>query len=282
MPLPASMPSLNRKRSGLRIVLWNIRAGGGRRVGAILDRLAGWEPDVVALCEFRDTPPSRELARGLAAQGLAHQQRTAWPPRPAANRLLIAARWPLGRLRLRGEPAEGGRWLLARVEAPRPFALGLMHVPNRVTGRKYPFLDGVLALARRWRRGPAVFVGDTNSGCRGLDEETPTFNQREDAWMRALAGAGWSDGFRHLRGDERAYTWYSPNGGHGFRIDQAFLNRHLLPRLRAARYAWGGSDGLGRRGAPSDHAALLVDLDAEPAHPAGSALRGGTGQGAAP
>jgi hypothetical protein len=33
----------------MRIVLWNIRAGGGRRVGAILDRLASWEPDVVAL-----------------------------------------------------------------------------------------------------------------------------------------------------------------------------------------------------------------------------------------
>ena len=244
----------------MRIVLWNIRAGGGRRVRTILDRLAGWRPDVVALCEFRGTPPSLALARGLASQGLPHHLDTISPRQPRANRLLTASRWPVGRVRLRGEPAERGRWLLARLEAPQPFELGLMHVPNRVTGRKYPFLDAVLALARHWRRGPAVFVGDTNSGCRGLDEETAAFNEREDGWMRALGAAGWSDSFRHIHGAARAYTWYSPNGGNGFRIDQAFVNRPLLSRLRMARYAWGGSAGRGRHGAPSDHAALLLDL----------------------
>jgi exonuclease III len=76
--------------------------------------------------------------------------------------------------------------------------------------------------------------------------------------MRELAEAGWTDAYRHLRGAARAYTWYSPNGGNGFRIDQAFLNRALQPRLRRFRYDWGRRP-LGRPA--SDHAAMVLDLD---------------------
>jgi exonuclease III len=136
-----------------------------------------------------------------------------------------------------------------------------MHVPNRVTGRKFPFLDAVLGLALTWRRGPALLVGDTNSGLIDLDEEVPAFIVEEDGWIRGLEAAGWVDAFRHLRGEERGYTWYSPNGGNGFRIDQAFVNRHLLPGLRDVRHAWGRTRARRGRAAVSDHAALLLDLD---------------------
>jgi len=237
----------------VRIVAWNIRAGGGTRVGRIVRHLKRWAPDAVVLCEFRATPPSVELARRLAALGLVHQCTTADPAHPAANRLLIAARWPLRRLRLRAQPVEAGRWLAASVEGPDPLTLGAMHVPNRVTGRKWPFLDAVLSMAERWRDGPALLLGDTNSGRPGIDEESPAFNQREGAWMDGLERAGWRDAFRHLRGAARAYTWYSPNGGNGFRIDQAFLNPALLPNLSRAHHDWG-------RDRPSDHAALVLEL----------------------
>ena len=237
----------------MRVVFWNIRHGGGVRAAAIARRISTWGADAVALCEFRGTPPSGELARALAARGLAYQCTTADPARPAVNGLLLAARWPLRRMRLATAPAEPGRWLLARIQSPTPLVVGVMHVPNRVTGRKYPYLDAVLETARRTWPGPAVFLGDTNSGRIGLDEEVPTFNRIEDGWMRGLHEAGWVDAYRHLRGDARAYTWYSPNGGNGFRIDQAFLNGALRPRLEAFRYDWG-------RRAASDHAAMVLDL----------------------
>ena len=246
----------------MRIVGWNIRAGGGRRGEALAAQLARWTPDVVALCEFRATPPSAALARALADMGLAHQLRTADAAAASANRLLVASRWPLRRIRQRHAPREPGRWLLAAVAAPRPFALGAMHVPNRVTGRKWGFLDAVLAVAERWRNGPALLLGDTNSGRPGIDEEVPGFNEREGGWIDALERAGWRDAFRHLRGGEPAYTWYSPNGDNGFRIDQAFLNAGLLPRLAAVRYEWGRRrPGKARTTVLSDHAALLVDLE---------------------
>jgi exonuclease III len=248
----------------VRVVAWNIRAGGGRRASAIARQLARWSPDVVGLSEFRATVPSCDLAVALAAHGLRHQLTTADPRRPGVNALLVAARWPVRRVRLPADPADPSRWLVAVVDAPVPLVVGMMHVPNRVSGRKYPFLDAVLSCAQRWRRGPALFVGDTNSGRRGIDEETPGFNAREEGWIDGLAGCGWLDAFRHLSPQARAYTWYSPNGRNGFRIDQAFVNRALLPYLGDARYVWGGSASRGRRDRLSDHAALLVDLNHGP------------------
>lgn len=250
----------------MRIVSWNIRAGGGRRIVGIADQIARWAPDIVALSEFRDTPPSAELARALAGQGLLHQLSTASARLPRVNSLLIASRWPLARVRHADAPGtDSSRWLLAAVAGPCAITLGAMHVPNRVTGRKFPFLDAVLGVANTWRRGPALLVGDTNSGLIDLDEEVPAFIVEEDGWIRGLEAAGWVDAFRHLRGKERGYTWYSPNGGNGFRIDQAFVNSALRPRLRDARHEWGrapgGSGHRARRDALSDHAALLVDLE---------------------
>ena len=246
----------------MRIVAWNIRAGGGRRVDGIARQLARWAPDVVALCEFRATPPSATLAESLAAAGLSHQLTTSDPRRPGVNALLLASRWPLRRIRLRAGPSERGRWLMAAVDAPLALVIGAMHVPNRVSGRKYPFLDAVLACARRWSLGPALLVGDTNSGRRGLDEQVPVFSSREEGWIDALDGCGWRDGFRHLRASARTYTWYSPNGRNGFRIDQAFVNAPLLAHLERTAYRWGGARRDGRRDVLSDHAALLVDLSA--------------------
>ena len=244
----------------MRIVAWNIRGGGGIRAAAIARQIVRWGADVVALSEFRATPPSRWLAERLGVAGLAHQLTTAEETAPRVNALLIASRWPLRRLRLRAAPPRRARWLVAVVDAPQPFTLGTMHVPNRIEGDKYVFLDAVLGCARRWRHGPALFVGDTNSGRRGLDEEVPAFNAIEEGWVDGLAACGWSDAFRHLRPDARIYTWYSPNGANGFRIDQAFVNPPLLVRLKDAAYVWGGATLRRRRALLSDHAALVVDL----------------------
>jgi len=240
----------------VRIVTWNIRAGGGQRVDRIAKRLARWRPDLVVLCEFRGTPPSRQLAARLAARGLAHQKTSVAEDQPTQNALLIASRWPLQSRATRDAPKDLRRWLPVRVLAPAPFDLGAMHIPNRVSGRKDDFYTGVTNVAARWRRRPAILIGDTNTGWPQLDEEVPCFGPREENFLDGMTGLGWADAFRHLRGSARAYTWYSPNGGNGFRLDQAFVSSLLSPRLLRASYLWGSR----RRGALSDHAALIVDL----------------------
>jgi exonuclease III len=125
--------------------------------------------------------------------------------------------------------------------------------------RKYAFHRALLRIARQWDGGPALIAGDTNTGRIGIDEQSGAFNKKSDDWMVSVERAGWRDAFRTLHGDQRIYTWYSPNAGNGFRLDQGFINTELMPRLTAARYEWAPSHG-GRRDAVSDHAALLIDL----------------------
>ena len=245
----------------MRIIAWNIRAGGGKRVAAIQEQLERWNPDVVCLSEFRGSPPSTELRNGLAASGLDHQETTADAGAPAANALLIASRWPLAVRTLRRAPTEPRRWLATKVSSgDLAFTLALVHIPNMVTGRKMSFLDAVLAVAGQWRLGPGVILGDTNCGWPGIDEERPVFNQATERWLNALEALGWKDAFRYLRSSERFYTWYSPNGGNGFRLDQAFVYRSMMPRLQAVSYEWGCAQREDRRDALSDHAALLLDF----------------------
>jgi exonuclease III len=246
----------------MRIVAWNIRAGGGRRVEFIARQLKRWQPDVVTLSEFRGTPPSQQLADQLAEWGLNYQLRATDPDRPAVNGLLLASHYPLHPLDLPHAPQEPQRWLLAEVAAVKPFWLGSMHIPNYVTGRKQLYHQAVLAVVETWELGPALVIGDTNSGLPELDEETRVFGPQEAGWLRALDGFGWLDAFRHYKGEERVFTWYSPNGGNGFRLDQAFINADLIQHVTDVWYAWGGvDDGHERRDALSDHAALLLDLD---------------------
>ena len=250
------------------MVSWNIRAGGGGRVDGILDQLERWSADVIGLCEFRGTPPSRRLAEALHELGYNHQVTTADTMAPSRNALLLASRLPLRRHSLRAAPVEPGRWLLVTVAAECAFTLGLMHLPNMVTGRKLAFMDSIASIANGWRRGPAVFMGDTNCGWPLLDEETRVFGPETAAWLDGLHRRGWRDAFRHRSPEERIYTWYSPNGGNGFRLDQAFVNRRLMRRLQSVAYEWGRPPGLeteARRDSLSDHAALIVDFDDRPA-----------------
>jgi exonuclease III len=246
----------------MRIVSWNIRAGGGVRAAAILAQLERWQPDIVGLCEFRGTPPSAQIASGLRELGLDHQLSTADAASPVRNGLLLASRTPLRRHSLRRAPVEPGRWLVVSAGSDPPFLVGLMHLPNMVTGRKLGYMAAVAALTTGWRRGPAVFLGDTNCGWPVLDEETRVFGPETAAWLDGLHARGWRDAFRHLYPADRCYTWYSPNGGNGFRLDQAFVNRPMVARLSAVTYEWGQPlEGSTRRDALSDHAALIVDFD---------------------
>jgi Endonuclease/Exonuclease/phosphatase family len=142
----------------MRLIGWNIRAGGGIRATALATQLGRWAPDVVALCEFRATPPSAEVARALAAQGLAHQTSTADPRRPGVNALLIASRWPIRRRVARAWPCEPGRWLLAAVEAPRPFTVGhrpQVSVPRRGAAHGRALGRRPRRADRRYQLGPA-------------------------------------------------------------------------------------------------------------------------------
>ena len=245
----------------MRIVSWNIRAGGGQRIEGILAQLIAWQPQVIALSEFRGTPASQTLAASLAEAGWPQQLQSIDDKKKATNALLIASKLPLEPLKIPAAPEQPRRWLPVKVGGDSPFVLANMHIPNYNTPFKVPYLAAVLKVIKQWKLGPAFFLGDTNCGKSYLDDETGIFWRREHEWMEAIEALAWVDAFRHLHGDKRVYTWYSYKNN-GFRLDQAFLNPTMLPALQALRYEWGhNSAAPERRDGLSDHAALIMDLE---------------------
>lgn len=246
-----------------RFVSWNIRAGGGRRAAGILAQLLDWRAQTIGLCEFRGTSASQWLAVELAAAGFVHQLSSVDSKRPAKNALLLASRYPLTAISAARMPRNRERWLLARLQSKPTLTLGLMHVPNYTTPTlKYPFLAAVLNMMKAWELGPGLLLGDANCGKRVLDEEKPQGSKfrREHDWLVGIEQRGWADGFRHLCGNRREYTWYS-HRNNGFRLDYAFSSPQLTPALVNLQHAWGRDpEQPERRDALSDHAALIIDI----------------------
>lgn len=240
----------------LRILSWNIQHGGGKRAPAISRALTSWNPDCAVLVELRASPASRTIATHLADLGLTHQLDTTRAHDPRHNGLLVASRFPLTPLPMTGIHAELGRWLPVEVHAPLPFHLIGMGIPNRETKRKYEFHDATLAALAGMAHVPGVAIGDTNTGLRDIDEESKFFNIREHAWFSRLAHAGWVDAYRERFPTERVYTWHNTARRRaGFRIDQAFATHEMNARIHGIRYDWADPER------PSDHAAIVVDLD---------------------
>ena len=248
----------------LRILSWNIRAGGGKRIKGILDQIQAWQPNIIGLSEFRGTAASQWLADQLADAGFPHQLSSANPEKPPKNALLLASQYPLQQVSLPIMPTNPERWILAQIESEPALMVGLMHVPNYTTPTlKYPFLDAVLEMVSAWDQGPALLIGDTNCGKRGIDEEKPLPPKfwREHEWIVGMEERGWIDAFRHIHGDRREYTWYS-HRNNGFRLDYAFGSPHLTQAITHTHHAWGvDANRPDRRDGLSDHAALIVDLD---------------------
>ena len=82
-------------------------------------------------------------------------------------------------------------------------AILAVHIPNRVTGRKYPFMDAAVNVIQKWNGPPGILIGDTNSGRIGIDEETQAFTAFEDHWLAKIAALGWQDAFRTLHCQKR-------------------------------------------------------------------------------
>ena len=184
--------------SSMRIISWNIRAGGGGRSERIAAAIDGWQPDIVALSEFRATPASDWLAETLADIGLQHPLATADPSAPAVNALLLASRRPLTPAALRPQPQPKLRAMAAIVDEPKPLFVVAVHGPLGASSLRSPFNRRILRFLARWRGRPGVLVGDTNTGRRGVDEESPVFNAEDDAWMDGLHAAGWIDACRYF------------------------------------------------------------------------------------
>ena len=238
----------------MRIVFWNIMHGGGSRAGAIVEQILAWNPDIVALAEFRGTQPSRTIAASLHSAGLVHQLSTVNADEPTWNALLLASRFELERVSREADPEPHYLWLHGKAKFKLAFHIGVVLVP--LGTQWYEYLDATVKVAEDGQFGPGIIIGDTNCALTGLDEDTEYSADFKERFVAPMFEHGWRDAFRAFHPHEDAPTWFSTYGN-GFRLDHAYANSDLQPYVTSCAHDWGRAWN-GKK--LSDHAAILLDL----------------------
>jgi exonuclease III len=240
----------------MRLVSWNILAGGGTRCRSIAARLRKCQADIVVLQETVATR-GPDLCHQLARAG--YQYCFSAPRGPRDRGLCLLSKLPLLRV---DEPSPPHAdiyprgWLEVELVAPR-WRIAAVYAP--AAGPAVPAFWHAAAEWVTCRGGlPFMMLGDFNAGMSGVDARQYRF-KAGSAFAR-LTESGLVDLWRREHGSRHEYTWFSrpPHGAtpRGFRIDHAFASSLLSRYVTSCRY-----DHQVRRRGWSDHSMLLVDLD---------------------
>ena len=231
-------PSQNNPSS---IVTLNIRHGGGKRVGPLVDYLSGTGADVLVITEFRTGKSGRALTDGLADSGFGHQH---WSVgQDGKNSVMIASQIPFEPVEFHLPEDHAHRLVGARFGSLQVWAVYMALGKDKLP--LYRFLKDVEPRA-------TILIGDFNTGLHRLDEQGATFTAADE--FADLQTRGWVDAWRRRHGQEaREFTWLSP-AGNGFRLDHVFVSNDMIEQVADCRYDHSTRPTL------TDHSALNVRI----------------------
>jgi exodeoxyribonuclease-3 len=239
----------------VRLLSWNILAGGGSRCGAIVDTLRRYDADVLVLQETVSTRAA-DVCHALHRAG--YGQGFTAPRGPGDRGLCVLSRLPLRRVR-RPAPPHAAVYPRGWLEVDLvDYGVRLAAVYGPAEGPPIAaFWDAAAAWLPRRVARPFLMLGDFNAGASGVDAEGYRFRAGES--FARLTHMGLVDCWRQAHGSRREYTWFShPGGGRagrGFRIDHAFASPNLAAKVTGCRY-----DHQVRERGWSDHSLLVMDL----------------------
>jgi exonuclease III len=183
----------------MKLLTWNIRHGGGARLPRIVEELAAYDADVIALTEYR-TGPGKELRRALLERGWPNVETT--DPPESENGIAVFSRTSLLRTRVCPvAPEHRVRWL--DIDLPEyGFGVCVLHIMAAGSSKTHPL--------NAEQFGNLSALGWT------------------DVWRHHNPGATEWTWYSTLKGGAR---------GNGFRLDHCFATPSLLPRLTSCRYS---------------------------------------------
>lgn len=243
----------------MRLITFNVRQGGGKRIAAQVDALMARNADLVALQEVW-AHTACFYHTGFQQAGLHYSTDSfvsAGNPVLLTGRrrsgVLIASRWPFRVLASTANVIPWSERLLSvLIDSPfGPLELHAVYVPVFGNEGEYKLatLEGLYRRLATPAPIPRILCGDFNSP----QAETPdgtivTFGQRirrdgqivtrderhdrsERNILAGLAASDLVDVFRSLHGyDVQEFSWHTPGGArHGFRLDHIFASRCLHP-----------------------------------------------------
>lgn len=234
--------------SGLRLLAWNIRQGGGSRLARIAAALIEHDADILVLSEYRGGASAARLRAVLAGLGYGHT--TAEEPPPGRSGVLIAARHRFDD----GGPASDAveePWRMVRAYFG-PLGICGVYMPNLL--KKVPYWQALIAaLAAESLHAESLATGDFNT-CRAYVDEPGAIDATAH-FLDEIERIGFCDLWRRRNPEGREFSWYSTRGN-GFRIDHAFPSARLAGRVTDIRYSHAE-----RLAGLSDHSPLIVELE---------------------
>jgi exonuclease III len=256
----AILDRVTRLSHTVNLLTWNIRHGGGARLARIVEELAAYDADVVALTEYR-AGPGEELRAAMREREWPHVETTAITGNE--NGIAVFSRTPIRTRQCPAAAEHQARWL--DMDLPEyGFGVGVLHIPAAGSSRTHPlnvskarYWDTVLCAAEARLQEPFLFVGDWNTGAHRVDEKAKTFACSEH--FLKLSAIGWTDMWRHYNPGTTEWTWYSTlkggARGNGFRLDHCFATPSIRSRVKSCRYSH-----VEREAGVSDHSILLVEV----------------------
>ncbi len=269
----------------LRIATWNVNS-----LKARLEKVLWWldraKPDVLLMQETKltdaDAPQTefRDAGYALAHHGEGRWNGVAVASRCGIDSVITNFGEPLGPARTPDagddEPFAEARMISALCGGVRVISI---YAPNgRIVGS--PFYEAKLAWFDRLSRWlnetigaqtPSVIGGDFNVAPADVDVWDPRachggthVSEREREAFNRICLGGFVDAYRLHHPEPERYTWWDYRAGNfykniGMRIDHLLVNEPLKSRV-----VWAEIDREARKGKPlpSDHAPLVIDLDA--------------------
>jgi exodeoxyribonuclease-3 len=232
----------------VKLLVWNIQQGGGRRQERIAASIIAHDADLVALIEFVPGTAFPLLSR-LREAGLEHQ--VCAEKNGDDHTICVLSKAALTTCRSESPLLNGsGLWLEVCVPG-QDFSAGILHVPTKAN-QKRPYCDALVEAAKKRCGNPFVFAGDFNTGRHPEDGDLRSLGCVDR--FEAMQNAGFRDAWRHFHGERKESSFAVK--GKEYRIDHALVSAGLISRLTGCRYSHEE-----RRAGESDHSALIIEIE---------------------
>jgi exonuclease III len=122
-------------KEAVKLLAWNVQHGGGARLARIIEEISAYDPDVIALTEFR-ARAGVALCAAVKERGLPYVETT--HPAENQNGIAVFSRTPMRRTRPCPAPSGGlVRWL--DIDLPEyGFGIGVLHIVAAGSSKKHP------------------------------------------------------------------------------------------------------------------------------------------------
>jgi len=238
----------------VKVLSWNILAGGGRRASDIMAKITQHAPDIVTLQEFRRGSAGTEIISGLKQMGLTY----IYVPdtQGKENTILIASKFGFDAGPFLPEPNTPIHLIEAYFSVEMlGFNLSLIavHFPQKKAQIK--LFQSLKADSESLLSENALIIGDMNCGIPFVDSDSKTFLATRH--YQDLLASGWIDSWRSRYAEAREFSWVSPRTGNRFRYDQCLASPTFDAKIDTVVY-----DHSPRMAEPrvSDHSLMIVSL----------------------